>query len=605
MSESRRGISPPCTPESGEDAASTTVDAAGFGAFLQRNAMPVGLMVLLLVAIHALLLSTGVTPKLFPMAATFQAMEAGGHIPLGTMLSVSGVELGGPLYYWLHYPLAWLGLPFYSFHLMYLVLELAALALWLALARRHFPERLVLWAGLALVLCPYTKSELGESSLFLVVLPWLTLLTLLSALRRGRRAAFILPALLWGVALQFHLSALFIAPAVLAAVWRAGGRRLGNLGVLAGTGTVAGLLPTFLPLLAQQDRLARLGELSRLVVQERSALVILLSLSTVLAINAPALVGLFHQARSGRRPSWTWWLGLWLLVPLGLVLLMDPDDFKPWHYVIMSPAFGVFTGVAMARLEAWGKARSVWHGRVLRLETWAGALLLLVVLALGLLHAVGGRSRANTCDLARRPQLPGSFATILDAARTFRQGTGMVRFSGLAHDHLSGGFWFETRAARLDFWAPSPEPGDREVFVGLPSPALEDIDASAQLLAASTGLQVVTPSAVLRPGFRKTPGRITSRPFDLPHPAPRYAVVYLEGDLGFAHPDLVLTSGVGSDNHLGPSHKQVCQQWGLFVGQYTFDLSTLRDTGLPLQLLLAHRTGVVNYLAEIVLFSWQ
>ena len=134
-----------------------------FGAFLKRNAPSVGLMVVLLVAAHALLLSTGVTPKLFPMAATFHAIEAGGYIPLGTPLSVSGVELGGPLYYWLHYPLAWLGLPFYSIHIMYLGLELAALLLWLAWSRRYFSERVVLWAGLALTLCPYTKSELGRA----------------------------------------------------------------------------------------------------------------------------------------------------------------------------------------------------------------------------------------------------------------------------------------------------------------------------------------------------------------------------------------------------------------------------------------------------------
>ncbi len=581
--------------------------ASTFSAFLRRNAPAVGLMAVLLVAMHALLLSTGVTPKLYPMAATFQAMEASGRVPLGTMLSVSGVELGGPLFYWLHYPLAWLSLPFHSIHFMYLGLELLALLLWLVLGRRHFPDRVVLWAGLALTLCPYTKSELGESSLFFIVLPWLTLLTLLSALRRGRAVAYIIPGLLWGVALQFHLSALFIGPAILVAVWRASGAgaRARNLGTLAGVFTVAGVLPTFLPLLAQQEKLARLGELSRVVVQERSATVILLSLVTVLVINAPALVGLVLRARSGERGPRFWLLGLWLLVPLGLILLMDPDDFKPWHYVILSPAFGVLAGVALERLEAWGEARSPWHGRVMRLEVWAGVLLTLVILALVMLHGRGGRGRANTCELARRPQLPGPFATILDATRTLHQGPGKVRFSGLSHDHLSGGYWFETRGAHLDFWTPSPEPGDMEVFVGLPSPALDDIDPSAHLIDASSGLQVVRPSAVLRPAIRRTAGRATSALFTLPSPAPRYAVVYLEGDLGFADPNLVLSSGAGRDNTVPPSHKQVCKQWGLFVGQYTFDLSTLRDTGLPLRLHLVHHKGVINYLAEVVLFRWQ
>ncbi len=481
--------------------------------FWRRNGLLICALVAITAGVHLLFLLSGVTPKLYPFAATFQAMEQGQAWPLGTMLSISSLKLGGPLYYWLHYPLTYFGLPFQAVHLYYGALEVATLLLWLALGRRHFEEDLVLWTGLLLAVNPFTKSEIGESSLFLMALPVLIFLTQLRALASTRTAPFILPALLWGVALQLHLSALFIAPAMVLSIWFAGGRRGARLLLVAGTFLTSGVIPTFLPALFQIEELQSLAPLSRAVVGGRHWAVLLASFSTILVINLFALIGLI---RITRRRGWSargvlvWF---WFTVPLAAVLLMDPDDFKPWHYAILSPAFALLSGVGLRSIFRWLRRRPWIPDRLasaLGVGGCTAALLALLVPAFlfqeGALAADFPGGAAGACSVWRQLQRPEAFGDILDQIKArIAPGSGeRARFTGLSHDHLSGGLWCETRAARLDFWSPRREPGDLEGDLGFHLKALRLRSGGAQPAADPPGeMQPLGPlrgPVHLRPG---------------------------------------------------------------------------------------------------------
>ena len=422
-----------------------------------------------------------------------------------------------------------------------------------------------------------------------------------------RTAPFILPALLWGVALQLHLSALFIAPAMVLSIWFAGGRRGARLLLVAGTFLTSGVIPTFLPALFQIEELQSLAPLSRAVVGGRHWAVLLASFSTILVINLFALIGL---VRITRRRGWSargvlvWF---WFTVPLAAVLLMDPDDFKPWHYAILSPAFPLLSGVGLRSIFRWLRRRPWIPDRLasaLGVGGCTAALLALLVPAFlfqeGALAADFPGGAAGACSVWRQPQRPEAFGDILGQIKArIAPGSGeRARFTGLSHDHLSGGLWCETRAARLDFWSPRREPGDLEVFLGFSSPAMEALGPGGRIMRAG-GLHVAAPLTVLRPGFKRDPGRAVSGTFPLPPAPARYAVIHLEGDLGFHLKALRLRSGGLS---LLPIHQERCSHWGLFVGQFTFALEGARHGSGPFRVELEHDAGVINYLSEVVFF---
>ncbi len=572
------------------------------GSFFRRNAVSIFATVLIVPVAHAVQILDGVTPKLHPLACAFSQLEAGYPFPLGTMLSISGLMIGGPIYFWLHYPIALLGLPFYGLHVMYAGLDLAALLLWFWLGRRHFEERHVLWTGVFMAFCSWTKVELGESSLFLIMLPWLLLLLLLRAAERERAFAYVAPALVWGLCLQLHLSALFIAPAVLLFVWRAGGRPTARLLVLAGIFFAAGIIPTFGPVLLQLEQLYEFGQLTDAVTTERSGWVVLGSMMDLLLYTAPAIIGLLLALRQRPAPPWRELLALWLVIPALVVLMLDPDDFKTWHYVIIMPPLAILSGLSFQRLEQVASKRR-FVSRLCSVNVWAVGALMFIILVDGLkpLEAwepAKTEGSRTACRILRQSQSPGVFAGILSAARQLRSGNRgrPVRFTGLAHDHLSGAMWIEDRGSVLAFDSEEPR-GGPEVFAGFPSPALDSV-GTEKVLFQDGQLRVVTPAAVLRLKISDDRRKARSGAFPLPRVGSRFAVVHLEGDLGFVSPELRLVSGKGSTT---PIYQSVCSEWGMFLGQYTFDLHQLGPSPGPVRLEVTHSGGVINYLAELVL----
>lgn len=583
--------------------------------FWRRN----GLLILALAAIiaseHAQHFVFGVTPKLYPFAQAFEALERGQLWLDGTLLSISNIRIGGPLYYWLHYPLAWLRLPYWSLHLMYLALELGALLLWLALGRRHFSQRTVRWGGLFLAVSPYCKQEIGESGLFLVVLPLLIYLALLRALDSGRLRAFVAPALLWGVALQLHISALFVAPAVILAVWAAGDRRWARLGLMGGLFLVAGVAPTFAGALLRGADLSSLSALSDIVRGERDSGVIFSTLGRLAAANAVAIWGLVLLAR--RRP-WTpraLLTGLWFCLPVVVTFALDPDEFKTWHYVMVLPAYMVLSAHGAAALAGWLAARrrpaAPRLRRRLRLELLAAACLAVSLYQLQELYLKASEDSivqelteneeldALGCEAVIWAQFPVHHHRMLEAVkRQFSPAPGRrVRFSGLSHDHLAGGLWFETRGAQLDFWSRSNVSSDLEVAVAFPLPEVERLPPGRRLLGSEI-YTMFQPISVQRPDVRRRRQAADTAPFSAPDGAV-HALVHLEGDLGFEVESLLLHAG---GRALAPASQLVCSRWGRYVGQFVFDLRQAGGRPGPMTLGLRHRAGVVNYLAEVVFF---
>jgi len=576
-------------------------------AFRRKDAVPIAALVAIIVIQHTVQYLINVTPKLYPFVQAFESLESGRLWFHGTLLSVSDIRIGGPLYKWVHYPLAGLRLPYYSLHVMYAALEALALLIWLAWGRRFFSTRQVLWGGLFLANSNFGKLETGESSLFLMVLPMLVFLGMLRALERRGLAAYLFPAVLWGVALQFHISALFIIPAVALACWRAGDRRLGRLLLVGIIMFIAGVIPAFGGVLFQEVDWGSFGALSKIVASERNPGVILLSIAVLLRTNIFALGGLVLLARQRPWSARQVLIMLWFILPLALVLALDPDDFKPWHYVILVPAYMVLSGLCVDRLTSRLARTRLFSGRLRHL------LRLDVIIAIFLVHSCvemvfiyqaaldeepDAPPEQLPCEVVNWTQTPTFFNPMLDAVKArFRPGDQRkVRFSGLSHDHLAGALWWETRGARLDFWTEDRDPASREVVVALPLDLMSKVPARRRLLPSKI-FYMVEPTAVTRLQVRRGRLRASSAPFSAP-PAARYALVHLEGDLGFDVTSLRIESG---SQKLEYAERVVCCQWGRYVGQFMFDLSRIGDRE-KLILELRHRAGVINYLYEIVFF---
>jgi len=576
------------------------------GPFLRDNAFYLGALCASIILAHLFHFIMGVSPKYWPFATVFENFQAGQYWVHGTSLSVTRLSVGGPLYFLMHYPLVYLRTPIYSLDILYLLLELASLALWLVYGRRFFEDRVVLITAFFLAISEMAKTEIGESSLFLQVLPLLILLTFLSALRSRRAVAFFLPALLWGVALQFHITALFIAPALVLAIWHQGQRRSPRLFITLGTLLIFGALPTFIGMSFQGDDHLSMTEWVVYINKHRDLGQVLLTALVLVVYNIFAIVGAWRLLGRSPRSTTSVLVGLWFIVPLLLIPLADPDEYKPWHYTILGPAKFLLSAVGVILLRQKIRDASRLGRLIHRFGTLRSvAIILLAISLLGpgldLLHIhVSNKQAQHTavpCITFHRNQRPAIFLGILNSvkARYLQDEHSLVRFTGVSHDHLAGALYWETGAAYLYGNASTRSRRVHNVFVGCRFDAIKALPAQRQIYQWHSSA-VVDATQVENLRYEKRGQAITSEPFPAPDASARYAVLHLEGDLGFAVQKILLRAGA---RVLRPLQSCTCSRWGAFGAQYVFDLGVPAGRAQEYALELSF-SGALVYLGEVV-----
>jgi len=142
---------------------------------------------------------------------------------------------GGPLNYWLYSPARLVANPALGVHLMYFILEAAALLLWVLLARRAAIQEEVAWIGALLLSCWWVpKIELMENGTVSYFFVTAGFGVLSAALARPRPGWMLLAGLLLGASIQVHPVSGLAIPAAMVAVLAAGGPWLRRLAELLG-----------------------------------------------------------------------------------------------------------------------------------------------------------------------------------------------------------------------------------------------------------------------------------------------------------------------------------------------------------------------------------
>lgn len=273
---------------------------------------------------------------------------------------------GGGLVFALHWLLRQTGLPWDAAHGLYALLDAAAVAAWVLLARRWLAGT-VLWASaVALALYGVPKSFLFENSTLMAFTAPVVLASVVLAARRGSLAWTLAAAVALAISTHLGLLAVFALPPCLWVAWRSGMRRRG----LAAGVLVAGAFLPILPIWAGTG-----GEnpvFEELVIRFSPAhlghtlagiFVYLWSfLSSPLLLASLVIVALVPRKFKAAMPH----LGLallWLAATAIPAAILDPFK-EPYHFAMASPARALVIGYGFYGLGAvarrWLGDRFAW-----------------------------------------------------------------------------------------------------------------------------------------------------------------------------------------------------------------------------------------------------
>ncbi len=301
-----------------------------------------------------------VLPHFEEIVSAFKKMDQGSLFFPGPDLWKTGLRAGGSIYYWLHYPARLIQNPVLAMHLYYAALELAGIALFLLLGPRAGLSRdNVLAGGLFLVSFFSSKQVICEN---VTVAGYLSVLLFVILLWAARSAA-LLPCLLTGALLsaliQIHMTALFIIPVLLLALFMIPERRPSRaLAVLAGFALVVAMnLPgmeqpeqrdlTFTwQVLFQQFSLQNFaGRLQSVFESPLCLLGLILIAAAMIRPRRPAAL----PASAPLKLTLAWWLTIYLQLCLALSY-MGGFYHLEHRLALLNPARAVLAGAALVAL---------------------------------------------------------------------------------------------------------------------------------------------------------------------------------------------------------------------------------------------------------------
>lgn len=356
----------------------------------------------LLAATHLALYTTRTEfPHLDDLVSHLRQYLAGAWWSTGPDLWETGLQPGGPIFYWLNLPALLLGQPVTALHRLYFLYELAALLCWIAVGTRARLGAGVTWVGaLLLAAHPASKLVVCENMTLAAILSYPLFITAAAALTRPGWRPMLLPGLLAAAMVHCHAATLVALPGLLLVLAleprrllpRLGGFALGWAAImlLALPGWsiqgVAGL-PAFVARLLGGFDSADL--LARLFAWPWNPAV-LLGAGLVLLHRSDDGGG--HRAhRAAGRLALPWLLFSYLALTLVLSLISRSDGAGAGLGVTL-PARAALSGVAVAWLLGLAA-----RGPLSRLASPVALPLLVLVAALGLtgwrgVQAVAGRA---------------------------------------------------------------------------------------------------------------------------------------------------------------------------------------------------------------------
>jgi len=325
--------------------------------------------------------------------------------------SISG---GGPLYYWMHDLVLWLGLPYTTYNLIFALLDGVGILAWVLLARRSLPTLLVWCVAFALVIFDIPKVNPLENSVVPVFILAPMFASLIRALTHRRPWGMWLPSLLLALAIHFSLVTLPAVAVMLLAIWRPPyPHRLKGTLCLAGALllglshlVVVRLVSTGVGIPETQEAAMGLfllpGNIWTKLGNSLEFLAQIILQYPLMVLGCAVALGCWWRSRSSVAPH-QGLAALWLvLVLLPLVALQQGDIFSWYHLSGAAPAMVFFSGLGLFWLL---NQLPRWRGQAWRPNRIFGALVGAGCVVVGLLTLTAGLS-AGTHVPARAEECP-------------------------------------------------------------------------------------------------------------------------------------------------------------------------------------------------------
>lgn len=340
----------------------------------------------------------------------------------GPPLSHLGVQLGGPLFYWLHLPSMAFANPILGNHVLYLAYELLALTLWLRWGRRLGLDREVLWTSALLLDCfAGAATGIGENTILASILLIMFFMLFLTMLSRGSVASMALAGGVFGLCVQVHQTGLFLVPA-LALTLKARGHRPWLHALSFGLGFVLAavlalpsvVLPDLGGVAASGSRLVGRFSWEGLVGVLAYPLQDPLSLLGLGVLGARALRG---RLADHERLALLWMLLCW--AALGSAIALLGESFRPHlRFLMLNPARAMLGAIA----ALWLVRASLATARHILPQIPSPGWLLPIVAVLAVAGFGLRAHRASGSDFfAARPRpLPVAACAVWDRLETTR-----------------------------------------------------------------------------------------------------------------------------------------------------------------------------------------
>ena len=180
------------------------------------------LIVVLLALRHlAIFYSVAEFPHFPQLVNAFKHLDSLDPWVQGSAVWETRLQLGGPLFYWLNYPVRLFQDPVVGIHLYYFLLELSVICLWLVWGPRTggLTSELSWAGGFFLAVAFNSKIIVCENMTMAVYLAVVLFLAFIWAMGKEGYKPMALVGLLLGMAVQVHISALVLAPPLLLVLW--------------------------------------------------------------------------------------------------------------------------------------------------------------------------------------------------------------------------------------------------------------------------------------------------------------------------------------------------------------------------------------------------
>ena len=354
---------------------------------VQQGVLFVLIVVLLALRHLAIYYSVAEFPHFPQLVNAFKHFESVDLWAQGNAVWETRLQLGGPMFYWLNYPVRLFADPVIGIHIYYFMLELAVICLWLVWGPRTMGLTTELsWAGgFFLALAFNSKSIVCENMTMAVYLSAVLFLAFVWAMSKKSARPMALVGLLLGMMVQIHVATLALAPALFIVIWLHGQLRARRFVVLLlAWAAVVALSVKGIHTVDQQHGSYAMTQLLTRFSFGNLASRLLLSWFFPLSLLGLGL-GLHAWLRAGTRTLALRLIILWMVIPYVLlsVALAYLGGFQAHEsrYAMLNPAKVLAAGMGLTWLVAKANPwlQRVFNRKVEVMDVLIGAGLVLVM----------------------------------------------------------------------------------------------------------------------------------------------------------------------------------------------------------------------------------